>query len=84
MASREFEVNLNSCSIGDQGCKYLVRGLQKNLDTHSAVSTPFTMNLGNNSITGSGDLFSILFEVGCIENLRLGSGNKLQGTVLWQ
>ena len=86
--THKFEVNLNNCSIGDHGCKYLARGLKKNQDTHSAVSTLFTMNLGNNAITHCGDLLSTLLKVGCIEDLRLGSennskkhSNKLQGTV---
>ena len=33
--SGEFRVYLNYCSIGDQGCKFLVRGLCKCLNTHS-------------------------------------------------
>ena len=30
----KFKVNLDSCSIGDQGCMYLVSGLYKCLDIH--------------------------------------------------
>ena len=39
MTAGEFKVYLDNCSIGDQGCKYLVSGLHKYLDTHSAVTT---------------------------------------------
>ena len=51
MVVDEFKVRLSGCSIGDQGCKYLVSGLHKCLDTHSAVTTLLTINLSNNAIT---------------------------------
>ena len=54
MAAGEFDVNLHSCSIGDQGCKYLVSGLHKYLDTHSAVTFLFSMDMGSNAISHHG------------------------------
>ena len=89
--NHKFRVNLENCNIGDQGYKYLVSGLHKNLDTHSAVTTSFTMNLCNNSIVHCGAHLSTLLEIGCIEDLKLGSGtgyssNKLgslQGISDW-
>ena len=54
MAAGEFKVKLNSCSIGDQGCKYLVSGLHKYLDTHSAVTTLLCMDMDSNAISQHG------------------------------
>ena len=88
MASDEFEVNLGSCSIGDQGCKCLVRCFDKPLSIHSAVTTLLTMNLSFNSITHSGvSHLSTLLKIGCIESLGLGSESasllqKIQGLYL--
>ena len=38
--NNEFRVILHGCSIGDQGCKFLVRGLCKYLNTQSYKNTP--------------------------------------------
>ena len=54
MTAGEFKVKLNSCSIGDQGCKYLVSGLHKYLDTHSAVTTLLCMDMDSNAISHHG------------------------------
>ena len=54
MAAGEFKVNLRSCSIGDQGCKYLVSGLHKYLDTHSAVTTLLSIYMDSNVISHHG------------------------------
>ena len=70
--TRKFKVNLKNCNIGDQGYKYLVSGLHENLDTHSAATTSFTMNLSNNSILHCDAHLSTLLKVGCIEDLKLG------------
>ena len=88
MAFDEFKVNLESCSIGDQGCKYIVRCFDKSPSVHSAVTTLLTMNLSFNSITHSGvSHLSTLLKIGCIENLGLGSESaslfqKIQGFYL--
>ena len=72
MAAGEFKVNLRSCSIGDQGCKYLVRGLHKYLDTHSAVTTLLSMDMLSNAISHHGvHHLSTLLKIGCINDLRL-------------
>ena len=72
MAAGEFKVNLNSCSIGDQGCKYLVSGLHKYLDTHSAVTTLLSMNMYSNAISHHGvHHLSTLLKIGCINVLNL-------------
>ena len=71
--SSKFNVNLGDCNIGDQGCKYLVSGLHKNLCTHSELSTLLTVDLSNNAITDCGAHLSTLLKVCCIEDLRFGS-----------
>ena len=78
MAAGEFEVNLRSCSIGDQGCKYLVSGLHKYLDTHSAVTTLLSMHLDSNAISHHGvHHFSTLLKIGCINVLNLNDNYDL-------
>ena len=73
MAAGEFEVNLSSCSIGDQGCKYLDSGLHKYLDTHSAVTT---LLLDSNNISHHGvHHLSALLKTGCINVLSLSYNN---------
>ena len=72
MAAGEFEVNLRSCSIGDQGCKYLVSGLHKYLDTHSAVTTLLSMHMNSNAISHHGvHHLSTLLKIGYINSLDL-------------
>ena len=70
----EFEVNLSGCRIGDQGCKYLVSGLHKCLDTHRTVTTTLSIVLFNNNIKQQGvsDL-SKLLQTDCIKTLNLDS-----------
>ena len=71
--SGNFKVNLDNCSIGDQGCKYLVRGLLENLETHNTVNTLLTMNLRDNDITDNGiNHISKLLKFGCVSDLYLG------------
>ena len=78
MAAGEFKVYLSSCSIGDQGCKYLVRGLHKCLDTHSAVTTLLNINMGLNGISHHGlHHLSTLLKIGCIDCLDLTYNNLL-------
>ena len=78
MAAGEFSMNLGSCSIGDQGCKYLVSGLHKYLDTHSAVTTLLSMDMYSNAISHHGvHHLSTLLKIGCINDLNL-SYNDLE------
>ena len=77
MAAGEFKVYLQSCSIDDQGCKYLVSGLHKYLDTHSAVTTLLNINMMLNDISHHRvHHLSTLLKIGCIDYLDL-SGNNL-------
>ena len=72
MAAGEFEVDLNSCSIGDQGCKYLVSGLHKNLDTHSAVTTLLHMDMDRNAISHHAiPYLTKLLSIGCVYALNI-------------
>ena len=78
MAADEFKVFLSECSIGDQGCKYLVSGLHKCLDTHSAVTTLLNIDMSFNDISHHGlhHLFTLL-NIGCIDYLDLTYNNLL-------
>ena len=72
MAAGEFKVNIDNCSLGDQGYKYLVSGLHKYLDTHSAVTTLLNMDMGSNAISHHGiHHLSTLLKTGCINVLKL-------------
>ena len=74
MALGKFRVELSSCSIGDQGCKYLVSGLHKFLNARSVVTTRLIINLGNNVIRDQGvQYLSILLNGDCIYHLDLGN-----------
>ena len=78
MAAGEFQVNLERCSIDDQGCKYLVSGLHKCLDTHSAVTTLLNIDMRFNAISHHGvHHLSTLLKIGCIDYLNLSCNNLL-------
>ena len=79
MAAGEFKVNLERCSIGDLGCKYLASGLHKYLDTDSAVTTLLHMDVGfSNAISHHGfSYLSTLFKIDCISYLCLSYNNLL-------
>ena len=78
MAAGEFIVNLDSCSIGDLGCKCLVSGLHKYLDTDSAVTTLLHMGMDSNTISHHGfSHLSTLFEIGCCNYLDLTYNNHM-------
>ena len=71
-----FTVHLSRCSIGDQGCKYLVSGLQKGLDTDNAVSTLLIMEMRNNNIGHHGVChLSSFLKIGCVKYLDLSNDN---------
>ena len=72
VAAGEFVVDLYNCSIGDEGCKYLVSGLHKFLDTHSVVTTLLSITMNENSISHLGlhHLLTLL-KIGCISVLNL-------------
>ena len=48
------KVKLRYCSISDQGCKFLVRGLSKCLNTHSEIASQLHVNLEENAIHEEG------------------------------
>ena len=52
--SGTFSVSLVSCSIGDQGVKFLSLGVCKYLNTHSTVTTQLDMDLRGNDIHEEG------------------------------
>ena len=78
IAADEFKVFLSECSIGDQGCKYLVSGLHKCLDTHSAVTTLLNIDMSRNAISHHGVYhLTTLLKIGCIDRLDLKYNNLL-------
>ena len=78
MSAGEFKVYLHSCSIGDQGCKYLFSGLHKCLDTPSAVTTLLNIHISHNDIRHHGvHHLSTLLKIGCIDYLDLSYNNFL-------
>ena len=52
--SQRCRVNFSSCSIGDRGCKLLVKGLCKCLDHGSRITSKLDINLANNNIHNEG------------------------------
>ena len=78
MAIGKFSVVINYCSIGDKGCKYLVNGLHKCLDTHSAVTTLLDIYMTGNDISHHGlHHLSTLLKISCIDFLSLTYNNLL-------
>ena len=78
MAIGKFSVVINHCSIGDKGCKYLVNGLHKCLDTHSAVTTLLDIYMTGNDISHHGlHHLSTLLKISCIDFLNLSRNNLL-------
>ena len=78
MTAGEFRVYIYNCSIDDQGCKYLVSGLHKYLDTHSAATTLLHIDMENNAISHHGlHHLSTLLKIGCIDGLALSANNLL-------
>ena len=49
-----YTVNLGWCSISDQGCKFLVRGLCKCLNAQSKITSQLNLNLSVNDIHEEG------------------------------
>ena len=49
-----FRVDLWGCSIGDQGCKFLVRGLCKCINPNSEVTSQLDVDLSSNDIHEEG------------------------------
>ena len=71
----EFTVDLDYCDIGDHGCKYLVSGLQKCLDSDNAVMTTLlNMNIGQNGICNHEVCYlSSFLEIGCFKSIDMRS-----------
>ena len=69
--SGEFLVYLHNCSVGDQGCKFLVQGLCKCLNTHSKITSPLLVGLVNNDIHEEG-ISQLLKNTSVVCKLNLG------------
>ena len=65
----QFEVDFTHNCIGDQGFKYLVKGLHRCLDKDSAVTTLLTMHIRANNITRGACHLPSLLKLGCVEHL---------------
>ena len=71
-------VSLYSCSISDQGAKFLSLGVCKYLNTHSTVTTQLDMILSNNDIheEGAQHIAELLTNTNVVNKLDL-SGNHV-------
>ena len=79
--SNGFTLNLTSCSIGDQGCKFLARGLSKCSHSHSEIN----FDLSNNDIHEEGihhiaevientiSIFTLILSINAIGNSGLST-----------
>ena len=68
-----FTVYLNGCSIGDQGCKFLSRGLSKCIHSQSNVTAQLNLNLGSNNIheEGARHVAQLIENTAVIQELNL-------------
>ena len=74
----EFQVNLFNCSIDDQACRYLVKGLQKCLEASSEPTTMLNLNLRMNCIhKEGGGYLSKLLQLHCVRTLHLNGNGDL-------
>ena len=71
-------VNFNYCSIGDQGCKFLVRGLYKCLNAQSKIPSQLDLYLRDNDIHEEGihHIAQLLQNTSVVRKLEL-SGNPI-------
>ena len=74
----ECTVNLDECSIGDQECKFLVRGLCKCLNAQSKITSQLNLYLSNNNIHEEGihHIAQLLKNTSVVKKLEL-TGNPI-------
>ena len=74
----EFKINLFNCNAGDQGCKYLVRGMLKCLDKSGEATEPtLHLNLRWNGIHEEGSIeLCRALKSGCIRALNLNGNDE--------
>ena len=74
----EFKAKLFNCDIGDKGCKYLVKGLQKCPTTSENATTSLYMDLKWSNIHEEGSIeLSRLLQFDCIHALNLNGNEEL-------
>ena len=74
----KFQVSLFNCSIDDECCKYLVKGLQTHLEIAGKSTTVLDMDLSLNCIGKEGGIhLSKLLQLGCVGALRLNGNRNL-------
>ena len=72
----QLEVQLSTCRINNQGCKYFASGLCECLGTQSRVTTTLSLSLSFNEISDLSDL-SELLRTECVSKLNLDRNLKL-------
>ena len=72
-----FTVDLWRSSIGDQGYKFLIRGLCKGLNAHSKFSSQLDLNLSRNNIHEEGVYHSQLLKNTSVVQMLELSGNPI-------
>ena len=80
----EFKAKIFNCNIGNDGCKYLVKGMQKCLTTSDHATTKLYMDLKWSNIEKEGSMeLSKLLRYDCISGLNLNGNEDLsdQGTL---
>ena len=74
----KFQVSLFNCSIDDQCCKYLVKGLQTYMEIAGESTTVLDVDLSLNCIGKEGGRYlSKLLQIGCVGALQLNGNSDL-------
>ena len=79
----EFKAKLFNCDMGDKGCKYLVRGLEKHMTDSDHAITKLYMDLKWSNIHEEGSIeLSKLLQYDCVNAFNLNGNEELsdQGT----
>ena len=71
--TKEFNVHLYNCSLGDAGTKSLMQSICRSIDPHSTVNTHLYMSLGNNEIheEGASHISEVLNSTSIVSTLVL-------------
>ena len=74
----EFKAKLYNCDMGDKGCKYLVRGLQKHMTDSNYAVTRLYMDLKWSNIHEEGSIeLSKLLQYDCVNAFNLNGNEEL-------
>ena len=85
IGTSQFKARIFNCNIGDDGCKYLIKGMQKHLQImpdHTATTLYLDLKWNNIHEDGSTEISKLLL-YNCISGLNLNGNEDLsdQGTL---